>query len=295
MTSVTGIVTVGGIAYPVSAPITLPAPTGAQCQFGLYTPSNTIDWSGMQTFGNVPVKVDPYYSGFGEGFQVNVANVALSHGAVVFAEIEPWNSGIAGFTPGLAGMQAIANGTYDSYLISYANSIKAWGHPVMLTFAHEMNGTWYPWGSQAVTPAQWVTTWQHVVTTMNAIAGSQITWVWAPNIQSGATAVTPYWPGQQYVGLAAFDGYLFGANDTYASAIAPTVAAIRKLTSGPIWNAETGITTVDSNRATRYTKFIADMKAGGLSGFLHFNQSNYALTATESAAVVSAVNLWNAS
>ena len=68
-------------------------------------------------------------------------------------------------------MTDIAAGKYDSYLTTIGAAVKAGGHPVWLTFAHEMNGTWYPWGIQAVTPAQWIAAWTHVVTTVRAAAG----------------------------------------------------------------------------------------------------------------------------
>ena len=41
---------------------------------------------------------------------------------------------------------AIASGQYDGYLSAYAEAVRAYRHPVILSFGHEMNGDWYSWG-----------------------------------------------------------------------------------------------------------------------------------------------------
>jgi hypothetical protein len=38
----------------------------------------------------------------------------------------------------------IINGEWDEYIIKWAKSIKEWGKPLMLRWAHEFNGDWYP-------------------------------------------------------------------------------------------------------------------------------------------------------
>jgi hypothetical protein len=39
-------------------------------------------------------------------------------------------------------LASIAAGGSDSYLRSYADAVVALGHPVILSFGHEVNGTW---------------------------------------------------------------------------------------------------------------------------------------------------------
>ena len=48
---------------------------------------------------------------------------------------------------------AIASGQYDGYLSAYAEAVRAYRRPVILSFGHEMNGNWYSWGYQN-TPVQ---------------------------------------------------------------------------------------------------------------------------------------------
>ena len=40
-------------------------------------------------------------------------------------------------------------GAYDTYLRSYADSVRDFGHAVIIGFGHEMNAPWYSWGYRA--------------------------------------------------------------------------------------------------------------------------------------------------
>ena len=66
-------------------------------------------------------------------------------------------------------MAAIAAGKYDGYLSSYAEAVKAYRHPVILSFGHEMNGSWYPWGYQGTSPPTFVAAWRHIVKLFRAL------------------------------------------------------------------------------------------------------------------------------
>ncbi len=312
MDTVSGSVTVGTTTYPVTASVTLPTPTGGgtpppppssgQCVFGIWDPS-TVDWSsgspvgtwnGANLFAAGPVKSVTYYSGWLSPQPTQLYSLAKQHAATVYHNLEPWNTWGGGANP---SMVDIANGKYDSYLTQVGQAIKSGGSSVLVTFAHEMNGSgWYPWQqSGGVSPAQWVTAWKHVCDVIRAAAGNLAQMVWCPN-NADVGPVAPYWPGDNYVDIAGFDGYLNQANNsqTYASFVKQTVDEIRTLTKAPIWNAETGVNG-GTNRAQRYAQFITDMHADGLAGFTHWNQDTYALSAVEVAAVCAAVNKWNAS
>ena len=40
--------------------------------------------------------------------------------------------------------------------------MRAFGEPVALSFGHEMNGDWYPWGTKQTTAASFVAAWRHI-------------------------------------------------------------------------------------------------------------------------------------
>ena len=298
-TTVSGSATVGGTVYPASASITLPAPVtpppASGCSLGIYDVADDYpsSFSGIQAFvtAGCPVRIGTYYCQWQGSWPGNFAALCQQHGVTPFIELEPWFT-----TTTWPAFTNIAAGQYDSWLQSFAGSVKSYGLPVMLTYAHEMNGNWYPWGNggpQSVTPAQWIASWQHVVTTMNAVAPGLITWVWAPN-NADVGPVAPYWPGQEYVGLAAYDGYLQNTSQTFASFQQQTVTQIRALTSGPIWNSECGVEPAGSGRAAVISEFIKAMQGAGLSGFNWFNQSPFNLTSAEMTTFAAAVSAWNA-
>ena len=289
---------------------TTPPPSGGgggggqaagQCYFGIWDPLsvnwNTADgnpvgtWQGAAKFSAAPVKSASYFDAWLGPFPTVLDTLAGQNNATVYLNLEPWNTWGNGPTP---KMTDIAKGSADSYLTSIGNAIKAGGNDVWVTFAHEMNGTWYPWGIQAVTPAQWVAAWKHVCDVIRAAAGGHAKMVWCPN-NNDVGPVTSYWPGDDYVDIAGFDSYLNqdSASQTYATWTAKTVAEIRATgTTKPLWNAESGVNP-GTNRAARYTQFIADMHSDGLLGFTQWNEGSFALTTAEIAAVCQAVNAWN--
>ncbi|MET0806957.1 MAG: glycosyl hydrolase [Lacisediminihabitans sp.] len=102
-------------------------------------------------------------------------------------------------------------------LVADLAAINDQGVPVVVRFAHEMNGSWYAWGQQ---PTKYVETFRRVATAVHAGApGTSM--MWAPNYGGGY----PFNGGQFAVqpGTADFalldtnhDGSLTMADDTYA-------------------------------------------------------------------------------
>ncbi len=76
----------------------------------------------------------------------------------------------------------IASGHYDGYLSAYAEAVRAYRHPVILSFGHEMNGDWYSWGYQHTSPAVFVAAWRHIVTLFRALGAHNVTWLWTVNV-----------------------------------------------------------------------------------------------------------------
>lgn len=276
-------------------------PTSGQCLFGVYDPANDADgfqgWGGgdggiqqFETGANL-VRIGTDYIQWQGSFFSNFSNLCQQHGAIPFLELEPW------FTQNTFPPFAnIAAGAYDSYLQSFGSSIASFGHTVWLTYAHEMNGSWYPWGNggvQGVTPTQWVASWKHVHDTINSTAGGLVKWVWAPN-NADVGSVVPYWPGDSFVDIVAYDGYIQNNSQTFGNFQQQTVNQIRTVTSKPIWNSECGLNPVDGNQPTAIRNFIKAMHDAGLSGFMWWNQSPFNVTGASLNAVTQAVADWNA-
>jgi hypothetical protein len=284
------------VPVPVHVPTPVPSPSASACYFGVWDDGSSYpstSYAGVQKFAAAPVKSATQYLAWLGPFPAAFNTLCAQNGATMYLNLEPWNTWGGGANPAMAD---IAAGKYDSYLsATIGGAIKAGGHPVWLTFAHEMNGNgWYPWQqSGGVTPAQWIAAWNHVVTTVKAAAGGLASFVWCPN-NNDVGPVTPYWPGS--VDIPGMDAYLntASASQTFASFVEPTVAEIATLTSLPVWNAETGV--AGTNRSTRISQFVSDMRADGrVRGLTWFNEALWLLQPTELQALTAAVNAWNAS
>ena len=205
-----------------------------------------------------------YYSSWLEPFQTSFATAAAEHGAVPLVQINPYN----------VSLSAIASGEFDSYLSTFAEEIRAYGHQVIISFGHEMNGDWYPWGYTHTSPAVFVAAWRHIVTVFRNLGIQNAIWLWTINITETEIGHVPqpaaWWPGSSYVTWVGIDGYYYQPSWTFASLFGPTIAAVRELTRDPILIAETGATAGPEQPAK-----IADLFAGvrlyGLLGFVWFN------------------------
>jgi hypothetical protein len=144
----------------------------------------------------------------------------------------------------------VAAGMFDAYLTEWAQAAKAWGKPFFLRLNHEMNGTWYPWGTSACNPnqnthADYVAAWQHVHQVLDAAGATNAVWVWSPNvIEKYAGDFTDDYPGDAWVDWVALDGYNWGDRPDHAwtsfrDVFGASYAKLTALTSKPLMFAET--------------------------------------------------------
>jgi hypothetical protein len=251
-------------------PVQLPAAAGAY--LGVYTHGVPDSYSGVAAF-NSTIKAKPdvvmYYSGWYVPFPTKFATTVANNGAVPLVQMDPDNISVS----------QIASGRYDGYLSAYAEAVRAYKHPVVLSFAHEMNGTWYSWGYGKTSPKVFVAAWRHVVRLFRALGAHNVTWLWTVNIIDHAHGGTipspdPWWPGGSYVDWVGIDGYYLKPNWKFAPLFGPTIAAVKKLTLDPILVAETGAVP-----AAGQPEKIADLFAGvhqyGLLGFVWFDATTH--------------------
>lgn len=113
-------------------------------------------------------------------------------------------------------LRNIAGGAYDSALRTWASQARSWGHPFLLRFDFEMNGSWYPWGTRPQnqnTPADYVAAWRHIHDIFTAAGATNVSWVWCPNSSPAHHKMSSYaslYPGNAYVDWTCLDGYNFG-------------------------------------------------------------------------------------
>jgi hypothetical protein len=111
-------------------------------------------------------------------------------------------------------LSRIADGEFDSYLESFAEQAKAWGHPFFLRFDWEMNGKWFLWSSESNgnTAADFVAAWRHVHEVFTSVGATNATWVWCPyaNARRNLGQLKALYPGKEYVDWTCLDGYNWG-------------------------------------------------------------------------------------
>ena len=173
-----------------------------------------------------------YYSGWAEPFATSFAQTVLSHGIIPCVQIDPT----------FASVEGIAAGAYDGYLRSYADSVRDFGHAVVIGFGHEMNAPWYSWGYGHVQPSTFVAAWRHVVTLFREQGADNVTWLWTINQdRPGTGTVRLWWPGARYVSWVGIDGYYFRPSDTFASVFGRTIDQVRTFTDKPVLLSETAV------------------------------------------------------
>ena len=173
-----------------------------------------------------------YFSGWAEPFEVSYANEVRRHGAAMITQIDPT----------YASVGAIAAGSYDAYLRSYADSVRDFAHPVVIGFGHEMNAPWYAWGYQHTSPATFVAAWRHIVTLFRRQGAENVTWMWTINADRSDTGpVREWWPGGQYVTWIGIDGYYYRPSDNFTNVFARTLDEVRTFTSKPVLLSETAV------------------------------------------------------
>jgi hypothetical protein len=235
---------------------------------GVYEPGAPARWSRIAEFAGatgVHPKIVVYYSPWKDPFAASFAQTAWEHGAYVLVQLQP----------GGVTLASIAAGGSDAYLRSYADDVLAFGHPVILSFGHEMNGDWYSWGDGQSSPASFVAAWRHVVQVFRDVGATNVTWLWTVNSTEGASsALSQWWPGAGYVNWVGIDGYFARSTDTFEAIFGGTLAIIRKFSAAPAMITETAVG-VTPNRESQIASLFAGAKASHMIGVLWFDQSQH--------------------
>ena len=234
---------------------------------GVYVPGMPASDAGLTTFGSrtgTSPNVAVYYSGWHEPFQTGFAAQLSARGAVPLVQMEPQGVNLA----------AIARGTYDSYLVSFAQAVRNSGHPVIISFGHEMNGDWYSWGSGKTSPADFVAAWRHIVNLFRSWGVSNVTWLWTVNSLAGGqgAAARPeaWWPGASYVDWVGIDGYYYYAGESFRTVFGSTISVIRHFTDDPVFISETGIAPA-AGQAAIIPQVLAGARSDGVLGVVYFD------------------------
>ncbi|MFI7585086.1 glycoside hydrolase family 26 protein [Kocuria sp. M1N1S27] len=157
-----------------------------------------------------------------------------AQGATPVLTWEPWYAPAENTAPADASHQLpfaltrMLAGDHDYRISTWARALASWGHDVVLRFAHEMNGDWYPWGTgiQGNTADQYVRAWRYVHDSFTAAGATNVRWCWAPNIpapraDTDVAQLADFFPGDDMVDVLGIDGYNWGFPEPPLSWSAP--------------------------------------------------------------------------
>ncbi len=219
---------VSGLLYPASGKF-----------LGVEAPGAPDSLAPVKTFaasaGIKPNLIGEYMS-WNDPMDTNAATNAWSYGALYYMVWEPYDTTVA----------AIAEGHSNGYITRFARQVRALNQPVAISFGHEMNGFWYPWGTTGTTAADFVAAWRLIHRLFAAADARNVIWVWNPNVISAEPQLdlAAYYPGDAYVNWVGVTGYFSATGpDTFDSLYSPTMQEIRGFTSKPFIIAETSVET----------------------------------------------------
>jgi Glycosyl hydrolase family 26 len=219
-----------------------------------------------QAVGKSPNLVG-FYSGWAQPFSVSMADSMHRHGLVPFVQIDP----------SLASVSAIAAGDDDGYLRTYADSVRIYGHSVVIGFAHEMNATWYQWGYTRTPAATFVAAWRHIVSLFREQGADNVTWLWTIQAdQHGTGPIQSWWPGDSYVTWVGIDGYYREPTNTFQNVFLPTITQVRGFTQKPILLSETAVARY-ANQYANIINLFDGMATYGLLGLVWFDMNQTTL------------------
>ena len=123
---------------------------------------------------------------------------------------EPWNPS-EGNSQSKDYLSEIISGNFDEYIKKFANDVKSYGGPVIIRFAHEMNGNWYPWGRK---PEEYKKAHQHVFDVFKSLGVANATFNWSVNFENvpyePISELAKYYPGDSYINSIGIDGFNWG-------------------------------------------------------------------------------------
>src|SRR3954469_6051550 len=192
----------------------------------------------------VSPSVAMYFYDFGGRVDTAALKRLSDSGRLPMMTWEPWNHTTPSANP--YSLQEIAAGKFDAYLSAQGKALAAVGAPVAVRFAHEMNGTWYPWGLgvNGNTAADYVAAYRHVHDVLTEAGASNVVWVWSPItvIARPDVPLAPFYPGDEYVDWVGLSVYFSSPGATYAADVPPTLRQLDQFAPAkPLYVTETSV------------------------------------------------------
>ncbi len=187
-------------ALPASVSLGVTTTPLAQNWWRQWRPGDLRTVSRFERATHVHAQIVMWYADWQHNGSPPVAQLAAitRRGSIPEITWEPWDASKGLHKPQPRyQLRNIIDGKFDPYIRSWARSLAAFGRPVLLRFAQEMDGNWYPWDEHANgnRSGEFVKAWRHVHDIFTTEGATNVNWIWSP-----AFAISnQQFPGAQYV------------------------------------------------------------------------------------------------
>jgi hypothetical protein len=143
----------------------------------------------------------------------------------------------------------IIGGKHDAYIRAFAKAAKAYGKPVLIRFAQEFDGFWFPWSVSwfTNTPKRFKLAWRHIWQIFRSEGATNAKFIWSPN-----KVFPKAYPGDKYVDYVAFSAFNWSTQKRPWRSLPRLVEKAMKdmtaFTRKPIILAETGTAPTGGNK-----------------------------------------------
>jgi mannan endo-1,4-beta-mannosidase len=213
----------------------------------------------------VKANLSVYYLTFGRPFPLHTVRFNARAGALTLLEIEPRT----------VAMSDIAAGRYDTWLRYLASSVKLSGDKVLLSFAPEANGAWYPWGHTQISSATFIAAWRHV---HQVVGTHSVLWVWQMSPYDPRLRMSNprrLWPGKREADIVGLDGYYYTPGATFNGVFGRTIRYLRAFTKAPVLITETSVGPKTRRQAADIKALFHAVRSWSLLGLVWFDLAQH--------------------
>jgi Glycosyl hydrolase family 26 len=197
-------------------------------------------------------------------FPTDAATWVAAEGAVPMIFWEPVRHGALNPCE-FSDHRRIANGAHDDYIRAWARAAKAYNRTVLVRFAHEINGAYFPWGLKNTpgtpsalcndTASDYKAGWRRIVGIFRSVGATKVKFVWTvakSTCKGGCNPYDDFYPGNSFVHYVGFSNFNWGAYSgkwvPMVSGVSEVMVKFRQFTRKPVIVAENATNTFGGDK-----------------------------------------------
>ncbi len=149
--------------------------------------------------------------------------------------------------------------------------------PVVFRPFHEMNGSWFWWGADHCSPAEYKQLWKETWQMFKENGVNNLLYAFSPNTLNDRSEFYTYYPGNAFVDIIGVDIYNHTGDQQFLTAVQSNVLFLKNISEEnkkPFVLAESGNIKRDNTTDWWSTVFYNAIKDSGISWFLVWRNAN---------------------